>query len=369
MLHPLTHDTPGGGRPSRKAWWAVVGIVWTALAVLSISQSAVSRAYRGAPIRWGSLITVRLADWYTCALFIPAFVWLARRYPFDRATWRRTVAVSVAASTLAVLAKYTVFSPLERWLSPDANGTLPGLLAANAITELMLFLAVIAVIHGVEFYHRYREREAAALQLQARLSEAQLEALRAQLHPHFLFNTLNAIATLMHRNAAAADLMLTRLAELLRAALHYHPADEVPLREELALLSRYLEIMKVRYGERLTVRYDVPPQLEDALVPSFFLQPLVENALQHGIARQPGPGYVDVRVTSENGRLSLTITDNGPGVIGARTDRQGVGLSNTRRRLEQLYGPAQRLALVSLPDRGTRVTVELPLRRAASAAV
>jgi two-component system LytT family sensor kinase len=366
----LTYGTVqiGVGRTRRAAWWAIVAIIWTALAVLSITQSAVARAYNGVPIAWGPLIAVRLADWYTCALFIPAFVWLARRFPIERGTWRRSVAAHLAASVVCVIGKYVVFSPLERWLSPRPTGTLPGLLAASAITELMLFWAVMAVIHGVEFYNRYREREATAFQLQARLSEAQLEALRAQLHPHFLFNTLNAIATLMHRDPNAADIMLTRLSDLLRATLHQHPAEQVPLREEIALLSRYLDIMKVRYGDRLTVRYDVPNELEDALVPSFVLQPLVENALEHGVARQPGPGYVEIAVTSEGGSLRLTVTDNGPGVVGSRGTRAGVGLSNTRRRLEQLYGAAQRLVLASLPDRGAQVTIELPLRRSADAA-
>jgi signal transduction histidine kinase len=336
--------------------------------VLSISQTAVSRAYRGEPITWWPLVAVRLADWYTCALFIPAFFWLTRHFPIERPAWRRNAGVHMLATVLFVIGKYMAFSPLERWLTGEPSRPLPGLLAASAISELMIFWAVIGVIHGVEFYHRYREREALALQLQTRLSEAKLEALRAQLHPHFLFNTLNGIATLIHRDPDAADLMLTRLSDLLRSTLDRHPAEEIRLREELDLLSRYLDIMKVRYGARLTVRWDVPREVEDALVPSFLLQPLVENALEHGVARQPGPGYVEIRVSTEGDSLRVSVTDNGPGVAGDAVPGRGVGLSNTRRRLEQLYGAAQRLTLTALPDRGTRVTVALPLRRALHAA-
>jgi hypothetical protein len=171
------------GKPSRAAWWAIVGAVWTALAVLSISQTAVSRAYRGEPITWWPLVAVRLADWYTCALFIPAFFWLARHFPIERPAWRRNAGVHMLATVLFVIGKYMAFSPLQRWLTGEPSRPLPGLLAANAISEFMIFWAVIGIIHGVEFYHRYREREAFALQLQARLSEAQLAALGGELGP------------------------------------------------------------------------------------------------------------------------------------------------------------------------------------------
>jgi sensor histidine kinase YesM len=170
----------------------------------------------------------------------------------------------------------------------------------------------------------------------------------------------------MHRDARAADLMLTRLAELLRATLQAPAAHEIPLRDEAALLGRYLEIMRVRHGPRLTVHEAFPAELGDALVPPFLLQPLVENALEHGIARRAGAGRVEIAAVAADGRLRLSVTDDGPGLgNGSGRWSEGVGLSNTRRRLEQLHGAAGSLALEPAEGGGTRATIELPLRRQA----
>jgi LytS/YehU family sensor histidine kinase len=236
--------------------------------------------------------------------------------------------------------------------------------AAKGIGELLTFGIMAGGAYALEFRRRLRERESQALQLQTRLAEARLDALSSQLHPHFLFNTLTALSVLIHRDPAAADLMLTRLADLLRATLRAPAAHQVPLGEEMELLGRYLDIMRVRYGPRLTVETRVPDELADALVPPFLLQPLVENALEHGVARRAGAGRVEVAAEAVGGRVRLSVTDDGPGGDSdPLAGGEGIGLSNTRARLEQLYGAEQRLVLERVPGVGTRAMVEIPLRR------
>jgi len=201
-----------------------------------------------------------------------------------------------------------------------------------------------------------------AARLSAELADARLEALAAQLHPHFLFNTLQGISTLLHRDPDAADAMLQRLSELLRRTLRRDGAHEIPLRQEIELLELYVGVVQTRFADRLRVTIHVPPDLEDALVPHFLLQPLVENALQHGIARRAGAGHVEVRADRVGDALTLRVTDDGPGLHGGARSfpREGIGLANTRRRLAQLYGAEQRLDLDAGPDGGLSVTARIP---------
>jgi len=251
--------------------------------------------------------------------------------------------------------------PLQRWLF-GAQRTLGGALAGNVISESMIFWAVIGVLHAVEFYRRFQEREAMAMQLRAQLSESQLDALRAQLHPHFLFNALNAATTLVHRDANAADAMLTQLGELLRHALRSDPRHETPLRDELGFLDRYLSIMRTRFGDQLTVERRVPPDLDDALVPTFVLQPLVENALEHGVRRMHGPGCVEIEARREDETLVLSVRDNGSGEQGVAREGLGIGLANTRARLQALHGSAAELRLTPRANGGMEAALRLPLR-------
>lgn len=214
------------------------------------------------------------------------------------------------------------------------------------------------------------------MQLEAQLSDAQLRALRAQLHPHFLFNTLNAITTLIHRDPDAADTMVTRLGELLRLALRADPSHETTLGEEVALLEHYLAIMRVRFADQLSVTCTVPPGLKGALVPSFVLQPLVENALEHGVARLDGPGRVAIEAEQAGDTLAITVTDNGMLADRPLRGRErpddgsdgGIGLANTRQRLEALYGARGQLELRPAPGGGTQARLTVPLRLAAARA-
>jgi two-component sensor histidine kinase len=350
-------------RPSNRMLWLVGFGAWTALALLAMTQSALSLAYRGQPVQWPRLLAAGLLDWYTCALFIPPLLWLVRRKPLERATWPTRLPIYFATTLGFAIAKYALTVPLVRRIF-GAQRTLGSVLAGNMISEMMIFWAVVGVLHAVEFYRRFREREAQAMSLRAQLGESQLAALRAQLHPHFLFNALNAATTLVHRDANAADAMLTQLGDLLRHALRSDARHETSLREELELLDRYLSIMRTRFGEQLTVQRQIPAALGEALVPTFVLQPLVENALEHGVSRLEGVGCVEIEAARDGESLVLAVRDNGTGESSTSRDGLGIGLANTRARLAALYGESAELRLTPRANGGMEATLRLPLRLA-----
>ncbi|HUQ81080.1 MAG TPA: sensor histidine kinase [Gemmatimonadaceae bacterium] len=347
-------------RRSNLVWWIAGFGISTAFAFLNVAEGIVRLTYANQPINMTRLVTMSLADWYTCAIFFPLFVYAIRRWPLD---WQRLgtrLPLHLALTLGAVVAKYALYLPLRARLTGFEQPFVQGV-AVSAISEAIAFGCVAAVLHAIEFYRRYRERETYSLQLQARLSDAQLRALRAQLNPHFLFNTLNAATTLLHRDPDGADAMLTRLGELLRLTLRAAPEHETTLREEVALLDRYLAIMQIRFSDRVTVRCSIDPRVADALVPSFVLQPIVENAFEHGVARLQRPGHIDIAAEPAEDALVLTVRDNGGGVS-ASDEGSGVGLANTRRRLAELYAADAELSLTSTPADGTMVEVRLPLR-------
>ncbi len=348
-------------------WWLRITALgfagYTALAVMWITEAAARALHQGLVVDWSGLLHQYLPDEYLCALAVPPIFWLCDIFPVDRHTWRRNAPV-LLAGILAIALVFIGGAVLTERAASFGNVLLVEL--GPIMVEL---LAIAGVAHGLAFYKRAQEQERAAAQLQARLSRAQLDALRSQLQPHFLFNALNGAAALMHTDVAAADRMLTELSDLLRLTLRHSATDEIPLAEELALLDRYLSIMRARFLDRLTIRSDVAPPLLDALVPQFLLQPLVENALEHGIARRPGPGMLEIRAEREDGRVRITVADDGPGVAAGASapNGSGIGLANTRARLAQLYGDEQSLVLESAsPTGGARATVTLPYRRAAT---
>ena len=205
-----------------------------------------------------------------------------------------------------------------------------------------------------------------ASRLEAQLARAQLQVLRMQLHPHFLFNTLNTISALVHKDVRAADRMLALLGDLLRDSFEKLGAQEVALKQELNFLERYLEIEKARFQDRLIVRTEIASETLDALVPNLILQPLVENAIRHGISRRSGTGSIEVRAWREDGMLAVRIRDDGPGLPSeaVMASRGGVGLANSQARLEQLYGRAHRFDLTNRPEGGLDVTLAIPFRPA-----
>ena len=345
--------------------------VWTTLGLLSCAQGALFLAQAGQHLTWGGFAS-RMLDWYTCAIFTPFFFWLAARFPVDRRHWRVNVFVQLAGSTVAVVIKYAFLFWFWQRTRPDPAMTFARVLEMNFIIESMIIWAVIAIIHGILFYRRWQEREQLAVELRSRLSEAQLDVLKGQLRPHFLFNTLNSISTLVHSDPASADRMVVQLADLLRASLETSGKHEIPLAEELALLERYVDIMRVRHEDRLTVTIRATPRARAALVPHFILQPLVENAIEHGIGRRAGSGRIVVDAEAVGEQLRLRIGDDGSGMTlganGSLAPDEGVGLGNTRHRLRQLYGEAHSFTIDRVEDGGTLVTIAIPLRRPLAAA-
>jgi sensor histidine kinase YesM len=234
--------------------------------------------------------------------------------------------------------------------------------------NLLVFTAIAVVAHAIDLYNRYRERERRALQLETQLTRAQLEALKNQLHPHFLFNTLNTISALLHRDVEAADRVVSRLGDLLRLSLQ-EGEQEVTLAQELAFLQHYIDIQHTRFQDRLTVEQRVEPGLLDALVPSLILQPLVENAVRHAIEPRSTPGRIAISARRSNGRITLEVADNGPGMMpGTPGGCAGIGLANTRARLEQLYGAEHRFTLANRDEGGVLVRLEFPYRPAGARA-
>ncbi len=251
---------------------------------------------------------------------------------------------------------------LEQAMKPGVSSAGAGLRPLAAVLDVLAYGALAGLTHAVYFYRRYRERERRALFLESNLTRARLHALQAQLQPHFLFNTLNAIATLLRRDVKAAENTLMSLSELLRLALSRSEQQEISLRDELRFLERYVQIQQTRFGERLKFELAIESQSLDCLVPTLMLQPLVENAIQHGIEPTGNPGVVRVSGRREQERLVVQVQDNGAGVDAERSAGQngGIGLSNLRQRLSALYGTEQKLEIISRPEDGTRVWIELP---------
>ena len=206
--------------------------------------------------------------------------------------------------------------------------------------EMMTYWTIVGLSHAVLYYRESKDRALRTAQLETRLVEAQLKTLQQQLHPHFLFNTLHAISALMHRDVEAADRTLMRLSDLLRLTLENIGQQEIPLQAELDFLAKYLQIEQTRFADRLVVRFDVQPETLDTLVPNLILQPLVENAIKHGVAKKTGPGHIDISARREGDKLRMEVRDDGVGLSeDALTALQkGIGVSTTRARLQHLFG-------------------------------
>jgi sensor histidine kinase YesM len=230
--------------------------------------------------------------------------------------------------------------------------------------NLLIYGVIVTIVHAFDYYQKFRERELRSLELEKHLAEAKLEALQMQLNPHFLFNTLHGISALMHKDVDMADRILSRLSDLLRRTLENTGTQEVPLKQELDFLERYLEIERTRFGDRLTVRMHIDPDTLEAQVPNLVLQPLVENAIRHGIEPHAKPGIIELRAQRKNGMLHLQVQDNGAGLAGGQPLEEGIGLSNTRARLQQLYGSAHQFQLRNLTSGGLVVSITIPCRTA-----
>jgi len=334
---------------------------WTVLGLSFASQFYISSAKAGLEVSWNQAVNYALADWYVFALLSIPVVYLARRLRFEGSTGGRSFAGHVVASVLFSLAYMILRAWVGQWQSQAAfQEVFRPLLVKTWHFNLLIYWVIVAVSHAFDYYRKYRERELRAAELEKRLVQAKLQALQMQLNPHFLFNTLHSISSLMHKDVEAADRMIARLSDLLRAALAGADTQEVTLQKELELLQLYLSIEQIRFGNRLTVKMNIAPDTLVAQVPNLILQPLVENAIRHGIEPRARPGCIELMAQRQNGMLALVVSDNGAGLGKNGKTREGVGLSNTRARLRELYGTAQRFELVTVLEGGVRVELSIP---------
>lgn len=358
--------------PIAKHWsrWTLFFAFWTLVGLSFAIQFYLASSNAGWPIPWNRAVRSSLGDWYVFALLsVPAFK-LARRFRFERSNWVAVGLMHLVAGLLFSSVYVVLRGALAYWEAktvgtPVTFGEmLNALLAKTFYLNLWFYWVIVAVGHAFDYYQRFHERELRASELEGRLAQARLQALQSQMNPHFLFNTLHTISTLMHKDVDAADRMVMKLSELLRLALDNTETHEVPLSQELDFLERYLEIEKTRFRERLNVELNIAPETLRARVPNLVLQPLVENAIRHGVERHARPGRIILRAHRENGELQLEVQDNGGGIPEGKPLREGIGLSNTRSRLQQLYGAAQSFELKNVDSGGLLARVILPFHSA-----
>src|SRR3989442_13820221 len=301
-------------RPLR---WALVLLFWTLIGLSFASQFYLASYKAGRPVTWGQALGWWLGDWSVWAVMSLPIVQLARRFRFDDVKWGRNVAIHLAASEICSLGYMALRAGVGQaqsrlgGTSVSFAETFDPLLVKTFHLNLLIYWVIVSVHHAFGYYRQMQERELRAAELEKRLAQARLQSLQMQLNPHFLFNSLHAISALVHKDADLADQMITRLSDLLRYALESTDAQEVSLKQELDFLRRYLEIEQTRFGDRLRVRLDVAPDTLDAQVPNLILQPLVENAIRHGIEPHAKPGLIELRARRENGSLKLEVQDNG----------------------------------------------------------
>lgn len=310
-----------------------------------------------------------VSGWLIWILFVPFVLWLCRRYPLDWKNWQTGLLVFLPVGLLIALARtffpllvdvllFDTFDNLRNWLPRNHL-----FMVTDFVIALVFYALVVTFGQAINYHKQFREEELRVSRLESQLSRAQLDALKMQLQPHFLFNALNSISALQLENAEAAQEMTARLGDFLRMTLENVGAQEVTLGKEIEFLECYLDIEKVRFGRRLSTIIEIAPETLDTRVPNLILQPLVENAIRHGLSKQTAAGRINVRAARENGWLTIEVADNGAGIAPENFDRiltSGLGLSNTRARLEQLYGENFRLQLERAAEGGLLVTLRLP---------
>jgi two-component system LytT family sensor kinase len=363
-------DVPAPPRVPHGVRWSVVFAFASALGVLSSALAwQFTRWLQRPEISWQTIAILNFAYWYLWALATPTIVWLSQHFRFERGGLIRAFAVHVPAVIIVSLGHIVSMQAVQWWMATLEGRPFAWWLEVERAAlqyfdwEMITYWAIVGLSHALLYYRESRGRAIRAAQLEVKLAEAQLTTLQQQLHPHFLFNTLHAISALMHRDVEAADRMLTRLSDLLRITLENLGQTEVSLQAELDFLGKYLQIEQTRFTDRLTVRFDVQPEALDTRVPSLLLQPLVENAIKHGVAKKAGVGHIDISARRDGDKLVIEVRDDGVGLSeDALTALQkGIGVSTTRARLQHLFGADFRFEFHRLPE-GLAVLVAVPWR-------
>lgn len=349
----------------------LIFLFWTSLATVSaVSRLLDPRGYGFRVVSPAGPIALAFIEAWIWALFTPLIFWLSSRISVFRSKWIVRIPLLIVVGVGVAMAVYFVLDIARDVIFENALRRGGSVFAPfrdigrfRFVNQLLVFFSILAAGFAREYFLRDQSRQRESVELQAQLAEARLDALRMQVNPHFLFNTLNAISALVERDPAGVRRMIARLSELLRHTIDRNRTDEVPLREELAFIRRYIEIMEIRFQGRLRVRMEIENEVLDALVPDFILQPIVENALEHGVTRAAGAGEITIAARRDGDRVILTVRDNGPG-ISENVSSGGVGVANTRERIEHLYGDQGRLMLAPAAEGGTIAEIAIPFRAA-----
>ncbi|HYP52601.1 MAG TPA: sensor histidine kinase [Pyrinomonadaceae bacterium] len=367
---------PGDPSEVRVHWlrWVILFGFWTFFSFLYANQIYFEMRHNPAMHHsWWRIAFWQLVVWYIWGCLAPLVLGLGRRFPFEGQTWFKSLLVHLPVGVLlsathiaAATAMRMLIRPFDVWSDVRPyTAQYWGELRGFFLFDFFVYWAILGVGYAFDYRQRYREREAQAAQLKAQLAQARLESLKMQLQPHFLFNTLHTISGLVRTNERQQAVnMIAGLSDLLRRALDSADEQEVPLRDELKFVELYLDIQKVRFSDRLAVRMEIEPDALDALVPNLILQPLVENAVRHGVSHKDSAGVIVVKAYRDEGVLRVMVCDDGPGLqSGWRMEEsEGIGLANTAARLKHLYGAEHRFELRNREGGGVVASVTIPFR-------
>lgn len=349
-------------------------LVCTLIAIFLTSQWFINPSLRTHAEAFGQILTHSLLICYTWGLLSIGIVAFTSRFGIDRSHWIRSgllyLSVGIGFSivhmglTSLVVSIIAVLAGNGEKMQSRSLGELAGAVQSN----LIIFTVLASVCLALSYYRKFQDRERRALRLEGQLAQAQLQALKSQLQPHFLFNTLNGILVLVKENPELAERMIVQLSKLLRKTLDHGCHDEITLTEELEMTNRYLEIEQMRFGDRLVLRQEVSKEAGVALVPTLITQPIVENAMRHGVAKMSAPCEVVIRAKKEGNYLRVEVMDSGPGSTNGMASREGgVGIANTADRLRQLYGDDFEFTAGNQESTGFAVTIRIPFRRESDA--
>src|SRR5689334_13248097 len=351
--------------------WILILCAWTIVGLLFAVRRIMVVKVQGTHVSWVIVGAPEFVYWYVWAACTPLVIGLAKRFPLTGPRFVPHIAIHTITSFLmAPLGAITEYFLSRVLLQSVFRITDPALrllptftvsVLSMTFTGVLTYWLVVGLYHSIHFYQAAMERQTRAAQLEMQLSHAELENLKSQLHPHFLFNSLHTIAVLMQEDVEAASHLLVSLGDLLRMALERRE-NEITLQSELEFVGKYLEIEQTRFHDRLKVHLDVPHELLAVYVPSLALQPLVENAIKHGISVDSAAGRLEIAAKHHNGRVWLCVRDDGPGLAPGSRLRFGVGLTNVQSRLKQLYGDKASLELTGGDGRGCEAIITIPLR-------
>jgi two-component sensor histidine kinase len=352
-------------------WWLLSFVSWLVIAVLVVTQRHVGNVQQNLPSNWEEIFRNWLPRFAVWALISPVVLWLSARFLMGGQMLTRNIArnavASVATAAFAALLHSSIICLF--WPHPSWWKHVQKMLYADFIGGALTYWALAGATHAWIYYFRFRERELLAARLDAQLRQSELQMLRSQLNPHFLFNSLNTITVLMREDLAKAEQLMVKLSALLRSMLSVSAGSELPLQRELELLENYIALEQSRFGDRLRVTMEISPEASGAAVPTMILHPMVENAIRHGLTPRKGAGAIAVRAFRRTDDLVLEVIDDGVGWgDAAATSGHGIGLTNTRSRLEKLYDKRHSLEIESPEGKGSCVRIVMPFKLALSVA-